>query len=49
MHKFRLDKRKDNMNVTKITFQIVFGDVLGKEAFQAEQITKLNEFLAKMV
>ena len=43
-----LEKRKDIMNSTKFTFEDVFG-TLGNEAITHEQITKLNNFLSRMM
>ena len=39
-----LDKRKDIMKSTEISYHEVFGDVLGQEVFTSKQITKLQFF-----
>ena len=42
-----IDKRKEIMNSTKFKFEDIFGDVISKDSISPEQITKLNNFLAK--
>ena len=42
-----LDKRKEIMNSTKFRVEDIFGDVISKDTISSEQITKLNNFLAK--
>ena len=42
-----LDKRKEIMKNTKFDVKDVFGDIIGKDTISPEQITKLNNFLAK--
>ena len=37
------------MKNTKLDFKEVFGDIIGKDTISPEQITKLNNFLAKMM
>ena len=44
-----LDKRKEIMNSTKFRVKDIFGDVISKDTISSEQITKLNNFLAKMI
>ena len=44
-----LDKRKDIMDSTKFKVEDLFGDVISKVTISNEQITKLNNFLAKMM
>ena len=44
-----LDKHEDLLKTKKVTFEIVFGEVLGKEATTAEQITKPSDFLAGLM
>ena len=44
-----LDKRKDIMKNTSFKVDEVFGDVISKDIFSQEQITKLNNFLAKIM
>ena len=39
-----LDKRKEIMKNTQFKVEDVFGDVIGKDKFRQEQITKLNNF-----
>ena len=42
-----IDKRSEIMKNTSFKVEDVFGDVLSKDNFSQEQITKLNIFLAK--
>ena len=44
-----LDKRKKIMDSTKFKFEDIFGDVISKDSISPEQITKLNNFLAKIM
>ena len=44
-----LDKRKEIMDSTKFKVEDIFGDVISKHSISTEQITKLNNFLAKMM
>ena len=44
-----LDKRKDTMKNTQFKVEDLFGDVISKENFRPEQITKLNKLLAKIM
>ena len=44
-----LDKRKEIMKNTQFRVEDVFGDVILKDNLCHEQITKLNNFLAKMM
>ena len=44
-----LDKRKEIMKNTQFKVEDVFGDVISKDNFSREQITKLNNFLAKIM
>ena len=44
-----IDKRSEIMKNTSFKVQDVFGDVIGKDNFSHEQITKLNNFLAKIL
>ena len=44
-----LDKRKEIMKNTQFRVEDVFGDVISKDKFSLEQITKLNTFLAKIM
>ena len=39
-----LDKRKEIMKNTQFKVEDVFGDVISKDNFRQEQITKLNKF-----
>ena len=43
-----LDKRKEIMKNTSFKVECVFGDVISKDTFSQEQITKFNTFLAKI-
>ena len=45
---YNLDKRKDIMKNTQFKVD-VFGDIISKDKFSQEQITKLNNFLAKII
>ena len=44
-----LDKRKDIMKNTQFKVEDVFVDVISKDKFSQEQITKLNIILAKIL
>ena len=44
-----LDKRKEIMNSTKFKVEDIFVDVISKDSISLEQITKLNNFLAKIM
>ena len=44
-----VDKRKEFMNSTKFKVEDFFGDVISKDSISPEQITKLNNFLAKIM
>ena len=44
-----VDKRKEIMDSTKFRVEDVFGDVISKDSISPEQITKLNNFLAKIM
>ena len=44
-----LDKRKQIMDSTKFKVEDVFGDVTSKDSISQEEITKLNNFLAKIL
>ena len=37
------------MNSTKVKVEDIFGDVISKNSVSPEQITKLNNFLAKRI
>ena len=43
-----LDKRKEIMKNTSFNVEDFFGDVISKDNFSQEQITKPNSFLAKI-
>ena len=43
------DKRSELMKSTCFKVEDVFGDVISKDNFSQEQITKLNNFLAKIM
>ena len=44
-----LDKKKEIMKNTQIKVEDVFSDVISKDNFSQEQITKLNNFSAKII
>ena len=44
-----LDKRTDIMKKTQPKVEDVFGDILNEDSISREQITKLNNFSAKMM
>ena len=44
-----LDKRKEIMKNTQWKVEDIFGDVISKDKFSLEQITKPNNFLAKIM
>ena len=44
-----IDKRKVIMDSTKFKVEDFFGDVISKDSISPEQITKLNNFLAKIM
>ena len=49
IHNYYLDKRKVIMKNTLFKLEDVFGAVLSKDNFIQEQITKLNNFSAKIM
>ena len=44
-----VDKRAEIMNSTKFRVEDIFEDVISKDSISTEQITKLNNFLAKIM
>ena len=44
-----LDRRKEIMKKTQFKVEDVFGDLISKDNFSQEQITKLSNFLAKIM
>ena len=44
-----IDKRKEIMDSTNFKVEDIFGDVISKDSISREQITKLNNFLAKIM
>ena len=44
-----IDKRKEIMDSTKFKVEDIFGDVISKDSISPEQITELNNFLAKIM
>ena len=44
-----LDKRCDIMKITQFKLEGIFGDNIGKDKITQDQITKPNNFLAKMM
>ena len=49
IYKHYVDKRSEIMKNTSFKVEDVFGDVISKDNFSQEQITKLNNFLAKIM
>ena len=49
IYNHNVDKRKEIMNSTKFKVEDIFGDVLSKDSISSEQITKVNNFLAKIM
>ena len=43
------DKRKEILKNTQFKVEAIFGNVISKDKFSPEQITKLNNFLAKIM
>ena len=48
-YKLYRDKRKETMKITTFKVQDVLSDILSKESISREQLTKLNNFLAKLM
>ena len=44
-----IDKRKEILDSTKFRVEDIFGDLISKDSISPEQITKLENFLAKMM
>ena len=44
-----LDKKSEFMKNTQFKVEDIFTDVISKDTISTEQITKLNNFLAKMM
>ena len=44
-----IDKKSEIMKNTQFKVEDVFGDVISKDSISPEQITKLNNFLAKIM
>ena len=44
-----IDKKTEIMKNTSFKVEDVFGDVISKDSISPEQITKLNNFLAKIM
>ena len=44
-----INKRSEIMKNTSFRVEDVFGDVISKDSISPEQITKLNNFLAKIL
>ena len=44
-----IDKRKEIMDSIKFKVEDIFGDVISEDSISTEQITKLNNFLAKIM
>ena len=44
-----IDKKSEIMKNTQFKVEDIFGDVISKDSLSPEQITKLNNFLAKVM
>ena len=44
-----IDKRKEIMNSTQFRVEDIFGNIISKDSISPEQITKLNNFLTKIM
>ena len=44
-----IDKKSEIMKNAQFKVEDIFGDVFSKDTITTEQITKLNNFLAKMI
>ena len=44
-----LDKQKQTMNSTKFRVEHIFGDVISEDSISPEQLTTLDNFLAKIM
>ena len=44
-----IDKRSEIMKNTSFRVEDIFGDVISKDSISAEQVSKLNNFLAKIM
>ena len=49
IYNYYIDKRKEIMNSTKVKVEDIFGDVISKDSISTEQLTNLNNFLAKIM
>ena len=49
IYNYYLDKKSDIMKNTQLKVQIVFGDFISKDSISPEQLTKLDNFLAKIM
>ena len=49
IYKHYIDKRSEIMKNTQFKVEDIFGDIISKDNFSQEQITKLNNFLAKIM
>ena len=49
IYKHFIDKKSEIMKNTQFKVEDVFGDVISKDNFSQEQITKFNNFLAKIM
>ena len=49
VYNYYIDKRKEVMNSTNFKVEDKFGDVISKDSISPEHITKLNNFLAKIL
>ena len=48
-HNQYLDKRKEIMKNTSFKVEDIFGDIISRDSLSPEQITKLYNFLAKIM
>ena len=44
-----LENRKEFMKITSFKVEDIFGDVISKDSVSPEKITKLNNFVAKIL
>ena len=44
-----VDKRSEIMHSTKFKVEDIFGDLINKDSISPEQVTKVNNFLAKIM
>ena len=49
IYNYYVDKRKEIVNSTAFKVEDIFGDIISKDSISQEQITKLNNFSAKIM